>query len=112
MACAPSSQEPVEVVVLSPSFLMVFVNLLLLLLVHAHRLLDYESEKLQAVIDSLAGSSFDPYLTSVGGSGLGILSPHQKKDERAPESYRQMFASMNIGTLTPWAESQGRWLYV
>jgi cystathionine beta-lyase/mevalonate kinase len=75
---------------------------------------EYESDKLQNVIDGLNGSAFDPYLTSVGGSGLGILSPHFRKDEKekAPKSYRDSFENMNIGSLTPWAESQGRWLYV
>jgi len=59
--------------------------------------IDFKDEQLQDLIDSLIRESFQPYLTSVGGSGLGILSPypeHRNRGSRqvrhAPEGYGQV----------------------
>ncbi|PPR02595.1 hypothetical protein CVT24_002166 [Panaeolus cyanescens] len=37
---------------------------------------DFKDEQLQDLINELIRENFQPYLTSVGGSGLGILSPY------------------------------------
>lgn len=38
--------------------------------------LDFQDSVLQQLLKDLIEEKFDPYLTSVGGSGLGILSPY------------------------------------
>jgi hypothetical protein len=40
------------------------------------RLLDFKAQDLEDLISELIREDFQPYLTSVGGSGLGILSPY------------------------------------
>lgn len=40
------------------------------------RLLDFKAQDLDDLISELIREDFQPYLTSVGGSGLGILSPY------------------------------------
>ncbi|KAF8624533.1 hypothetical protein AX15_005842 [Amanita polypyramis BW_CC] len=40
---------------------------------------DFDNESLQDLINNLIRKKFDPYLTSVGGSGLGILSPYHAR---------------------------------
>ena len=37
---------------------------------------DFKDDELNVLIDVLIREGFQPYLTSVGGSGLGILSPY------------------------------------
>jgi hypothetical protein len=78
-----------------------------------------------------------PYVTSVGGSGLGILSPYgqhreesagkrpitppetpivsgktEALDEVPPNPLRASFESQSVPELAQWAEARGRWLYV
>lgn len=78
-----------------------------------------------------------PYLTSVGGSGLGVLSPYTPPNLTQPSSVvlpgqvtppetpglthpdaggdpllRLAFEKQNIPGLPQWAEGLGRWLYV
>lgn len=83
----------------------------------------------------MAGDKFDPYLTSVGGSGLGILSPYSQSlpvasgpvtppetpngqgklttDVDAPsEPLRTSFETTDINELAGWADALGRWLFV
>ena len=43
---------------------------------------DFEDERLQDLISELIREGFEPYLTSVGGSGLGILSPYAEHRNR------------------------------
>lgn len=77
---------------------------------------------LHALTEGLTSSGFCPYLTSVGGSGLGILSPYDPanyavaspkggKSDYQP-SLREAFDAQGIDELTAWAEQRGRWLYV
>lgn len=92
-------------------------------------------------MDDLIREGFQPYLTSVGGSGLGILSPYAEHRNRRSrvhyeqEGYGQVtppdtplprdgegeakiealkapFASTTSQDLTTWASELGRWLYV
>ena len=54
---------------------------------------DFEDERLQDLISLLIRESFQPYLTSVGGSGLGILSPyaeHRNRGSRPPGGLGQV----------------------
>jgi len=83
----------------------------------------------------LSTDNFDAYVTSVGGSGLGILSPygHPAQSESAPvtppetpnsnlkdidadgtvlEALRACFETKTNGELAKWAEGLGRWLFV
>jgi len=78
---------------------------------------------LSALAEQLISSGFRPYLTSVGGSGLGILSPYDQANYtldspstpgtlgRQP-SLRESLEAQAIEELTEWAEQRGRWLYV
>lgn len=78
-------------------------------------------------MSALEGASFTTYNTSVGGSGLGILSPYHEHDAALatppetpcaqtppaePASLKERFRSVDVGELPRWAEERGRWLYV
>lgn len=54
------------------------------------RSLDFEPANLQDLVDDLFREKFEPYITSVGGSGLGILSPYPEQRNRdvVPSSSR------------------------
>src|ERR1700677_469680 len=83
---------------------------------------DMEDSVLGALAEELSSSGFRPYLTSVGGSGLGILSPYDPAnhglDPSTPKplsqqpSLREALEAQGIEELTGWAEQRGRWLYV
>jgi hypothetical protein len=97
---------------------------------------DFQETDLQDLIAALGSDNFDTYLTSVGGSGLGILSPygqyslpesgpatppetpngspkHVNAADGAPsESLRPVFETNTVGDIAKWAEGLGRWLYV
>jgi hypothetical protein len=81
------------------------------------------------LIAELVREDFEPYYTSVGGGGLGILSPYghnmgspgpqnalthplKEGDDIAPESLRTTLESQDLSELAAWAEALGRWLYV
>jgi len=97
-----------------------------------------EQADLDKLISSLEEDGFGTYLTSVGGSGLGILSPYNDDPESRlddgpvtpPEtpglggspgagdgvgvyqSHRAVFEKKGPAELVEWMESRGRWLYV
>jgi len=97
---------------------------------------DFEETTLQDLIVALSSDNFDTYLTSVGGSGLGILSPYGRPlqpesgpvtppetpngkpkpndaaDGCPPEPKRVTFEMKAVGDLVGWAEGLGRWLFV
>lgn len=107
---------------------------------HLHHLSDFKEESLQSLVAELSRDNFDPYLTSVGGSGLGILSPYEqhrstarsshaqgqvtppetpgeyaeigRDSDNAASSLRSPFETSLLSDLSEWAESQGRWLFV
>jgi hypothetical protein len=82
----------------------------------------------------LSADDLDPYLTTVGGSGMGILSPHAYHrnpvtttaeeptgqvtppvDPSAPKTadgIRALMEKTNVDHLSEWAAGLGRWLYV
>lgn len=97
---------------------------------------DFEQTSLSALISLLEVDGYGTYLTSVGGSGLGILSPYNRDPEShlddgpvtPPEtpalggsaedgfglykSHRAVFESTSSAEVVDWMESRGRWLYV
>lgn len=83
---------------------------------------DMKENVLRALIEALTSSGYQPYLTSVGGSGLGVLSPYDpanyavasSKPENPDQSpsLREAFEGKRIEELAGWAEQRGRWLYV
>ena len=100
--------------------------------------LDLEQANLDKLVSSLEEDGFGTYLTSVGGSGLGVLSPYNDDSESRlddgpvtpPEtpafggspgdgdgvglhqSRRAVFERKSSADLVEWMESRGRWLYV
>lgn len=96
---------------------------------------------MSALIRDLEGAKFDAYLTSVGGSGLGILSPYNNSPDPAESSgepltppetpakndadggggggdgleakdMREQFCEVTTDELSQWANARGRWLFV
>lgn len=61
--------------------------------------IDFKNEQLQDLITTLIREGFQPYLTSVGGSGLGILSPYP--EHRVGGSQNTIHASEEFGQVTP-----------
>ena len=99
--------------------------------------LDFHNERLQELITALLTDGFQPYVTAVGGSGLGILSPYDdivadpdadspplsppptpdpnREDgiDGAPQpSVRRGFETITTLELPEWASGRGKWLYV
>jgi len=96
---------------------------------------NFQETTLQDLIGALTDDHFDPYLTSVGGSGLGILSPYRQSLPAAsgpatppetpngqgkptsdvdapPEPLYTSFEAKDIDELAGWADALGRWLFV
>jgi hypothetical protein len=84
---------------------------------------DVKDSVLGALAEELSSSGFRPYLTSVGGSGLGVLSPYDPANHgldtssipgplSQQHSLREALEDQGIEELTEWAEQRGRWLYV
>ncbi|KAJ7352433.1 Cys/Met metabolism PLP-dependent enzyme-domain-containing protein [Mycena albidolilacea] len=96
---------------------------------------DFAVEVLDKLIAELVHENFVPYLTSVGGSGLGILSPYTPPNlaqlshtvvpsgqVTPPETpgfagagdplLRLAFEKQTTPDLVQWADGLGRWLYV
>lgn len=60
--------------------------------------IDFKDEHLQDLISTLIRENFQPYLTSVGGSGLGILSPYPEHRNYGSGPYH---ATVGLGQVTP-----------
>ncbi|KAF7375185.1 Cystathionine beta-lyase [Mycena sanguinolenta] len=98
---------------------------------------DFPAEALDKLIAELVHEEFVPYITSVGGSGLGILSPYMppnlaQSQTAAPSGQvtppetpgldlhpnagdpllRLAFEKQTGSELSQWADGLGRWLYV
>ena len=64
--------------------------------------IDFEDEQLQDLITNLIRGNFEPYLTSVGGSGLGILSRDPRHCMRGVGgSHVPRHAPEEMGQVTP-----------
>ncbi|KAJ8072243.1 cystathionine beta-lyase [Marasmius tenuissimus] len=79
---------------------------------------DFKAEALKDLIAELSAADYDPYMTSVGGSGLGILSPYEEHRNKQAvvdgldDTIQGAFKVRKTTELTPWANDLGRWLYV
>lgn len=51
-------------------------------LIVADSIIDFKSEDLQRLVEDLIRENYEPYISSVGGSGLGILSPYPEHRNR------------------------------
>lgn len=94
-----------------------------------------EESLLKDLMDRLSEDGYVPYLTSVGGSGLGILSPydpnnyddhptataHTQTPPETPgeesamggrEPLRVALQLKPTRDLSEWASNRGRWMYV
>lgn len=89
----------------------------------------YPASQLDALAKELSATNFDPYLTAVGGSGLGVLSPYDHEsfatdlptpltppetpaDGPVKTPLRDEFDAVSTEELSKWAEGRGRWLFV
>lgn len=82
-------------------------------------LADFPTERMDALLSELRESGFRPYLTSVGGAGLGILTDGKALDLEAPGAGEtshvpllKAFHDANPEGLESWAERAGGWLYI
>ena len=93
---------------------------------------DFKDATMAELKSALQNDGFDTYLTSVGGSGLGILSPYNQRApsdapptppsdssqntievvDEAPDPLRSSLDAKPLGELSAWADSLGRWLFV
>ncbi|EPT01350.1 hypothetical protein FOMPIDRAFT_1145026, partial [Fomitopsis schrenkii] len=88
---------------------------------------EFSDDALRTLVSALEGASFTTYNTSVGGSGLGVLSPYHEHEaalatppetpreqtpSAEPASLKERFRGIDVGELPSWAEDRGRWLYV
>ncbi|KAK7032850.1 cystathionine beta-lyase [Favolaschia claudopus] len=96
---------------------------------------DFQQDTLDKLLADLVRENFVPYPTSVGGSGLGILSPYTPpnlKQEPQPQvtapgqvtppetpgadagdqQLRLSFEKQSMTNLARWAQDLGRWVYV
>jgi hypothetical protein len=101
---------------------------------------DFEVATLKNLIIDLRQEGFEPYWTSVGGNGLGILCSYDRHPSDHPrpvhvpgqvtppetpgdevreignaktaDSLRMSFETQTVSELAEWAAARGRWLYV
>ncbi|KAJ9115449.1 hypothetical protein QFC22_005207 [Naganishia vaughanmartiniae] len=82
---------------------------------------DFSTDRLDALLTELRETGFRPYLTSVGGSGLGILDAAGTAavDLDAPGAggsshipLRKAFHEVTAEQLETWAEQTGDWLFI
>ena len=69
-------------------------------------------ESLQQLTDKLVESGYQPYMTTVGGSGLGVYPVEGNPTPEEKVKLTQAFISQPRTSLATWAEEQGGWLYV
>ncbi|EJD49638.1 cystathionine beta-l [Auricularia subglabra TFB-10046 SS5] len=77
----------------------------------------FAEEALKQLLAALQSEGFEPYVTAVGGSGLGVLSPYYEGNYTPPDSehtgeLRKLFETTAQGELADWAAARGRWLFV
>lgn len=80
---------------------------------------NFENSSLEKLKQDLVDAGFNPYITSVGGSGVGISSISSPTrpltpPETSPEeiSLKQQFETIPQGELVKWTAGQGSWAYV
>lgn len=67
----------------------------------------FRDSSTSALLTALREAGFEPYLTSVGGSGLGVLP-----SSASGEGQWAGFSEKSAGEFGPWVEGRGRWLFV
>lgn len=63
-------------------------------------------------MDKLTEAGYHPYLTTVGGSGLGVYPVVGDPSLEEREELQSSFVAEPRQGLAKWAEKQGGWLYV
>jgi hypothetical protein len=71
---------------------------------------DFATDRMEALLSELRESGFRPYVTSVGGAGLGILS--EAVDMAPGADIPPAFHAVQAEGLESWAEQAGQWLYI
>ena len=69
---------------------------------------DISTETLEALKTALSEAGFAPYVTAVGGSGVGILHPEHRTGASLTDLAQEIL-STGVDALDSWALSQGRW---
>lgn len=63
-------------------------------------------------MEKLVESGYQPYMTTVGGSGLGVYPMEGDPTPEEKEEFKLAFMEQDRMSLAKWAEGQGQWLYV
>jgi hypothetical protein len=63
-------------------------------------------------MDKLIESGYHPYMTTVGGSGLGVYPVSGDPTPEERDELKLQFMDKDRLELAKWAENQGQWLYV
>ena len=69
--------------------------------------LDFASDDLEGVVSKLSAAGFAPYLTTIGGSGLGLRNCSESEGAISDE-----FSCKASEELVQWVESGQGWIYV
>lgn len=72
--------------------------------------LGFSDSSTSALVTALKDAGFVPYLTSVGGSGLGIL-PSNSAGVTSSADW-SLFSDKDSAEFGSWVEGRGRWLFV
>lgn len=73
---------------------------------------DFGDISLTEVTNKLDEAGYKTYLTTVGGSGLGVYPVPGDVPTLGNDNLKESFTSKPRGELATWAEGQGGWLYV
>lgn len=69
---------------------------------------DISPDALAALRTTLEAAGFAPYVTAVGGSGVGILHPDDRTSSASSDLAREIL-STGVDELDGWALAKGRW---
>ncbi len=67
-------------------------------------LIDFKSSSISPVLDAIREAGFDPYLTCIGGKGMGI--------HPSPSISEQTFASISVENLVEAVTTHSGWFFV
>lgn len=74
-------------------------------------LTDLPASVLDTLVASLSSAGFAPYLTAVGGSGVGFLHADQRVDGLAAGHLKSGLETEPTVELDAWAKGRGKWGY-
>ncbi|KAG8904660.1 cystathionine beta-lyase [Tulasnella sp. 403] len=72
---------------------------------------ELDDQALTDLVQALEEEGFAAYLTSVGGSGMGILSPYLDRTGGGKDVVSTDLETKPAAELGKWADELGRWLY-